>query len=226
MEQSSNRTNALSQIPAVTEKRIQEHRPKRSDELVLTDPQQFFGMDKNLIITLALTGLSMGLSIYLFREVKKIRDDVRVLKTQDVESIEKLEEKVDENGEAVKAIEIKLDQLITALTARETRYQQQQQQQQPRVTEQDYNQQMVQQQMAQQQMAQQQMAQQQMAQQQMAQQQMAQQQMAQQQMAQQQMAQQQMTQQMEEPMNQSIPVMGGRIAGSAITMDDPGIIKI
>jgi hypothetical protein len=205
--------------PRILEKRVvQEHRPKKySDELAVSDPHQFFGIDRNLIITLAVVGISLGLSMYLFREIKKIRDDVRTLKSQEPDS--ELIEKVEENSESVKAIETKLDQLITALGTQQRRYQQMQQpqmqqsqmqqpqmqQQPPQVNEQEYQNQQILNQMAQQQMAQQQMAQQQMEQQQM-----------------------ELQQQQQQQMNKSlqVPVMGGRISGSSITMDDPGIINI
>jgi len=208
----------------ITEKRPMpsQERPRRSDELVAVDTQ-FFGFDRNFLITFACVGLSICISLYLFKEMKKMRDDIRIIKSQEPDT--ELTDKVEENSEAVKAIEVKLDQLITALSSRERRFQQQQQQQQqqpqamqqsqpqvmqqpqqmmqpPQVTENEYqNQQIMAQQIAQQQMAQQ---------------------MAQQQMAQQQMAQQQMEQQQQ----QQPPVMGGRLAGSAVVIEDPGTLRI
>lgn len=102
-------------------KNIPEKRAKRPDELVLTNSEQsqsqLFGLDKNLIIILVVTGVSLCASFYLFKEVKKLRDDVRILKAQEID--QDLIEKVEENSESVKAIELKMDQLITALSARE-----------------------------------------------------------------------------------------------------------
>lgn len=252
MDQVPNRANvpadprAMVADPRIMEKRVvQDHRPKRSDELVVADNHQFFGLDKNLLITFAVVGVSLMFSMYLFREVKKIRDEVRTIKAQEPD--QELAEKVEENSEAVKAIETKLDQLITALGARERRMQQMAQQLQPQqgmMQQQQPPQQMMMQQpqqvqqqmmMQQPQQVQQQHPQPMMMQQpppvteqeyqnqQIMQQQMAQQQAQQQQMEAQQMAQQPPQMVMSQP---QIPVMGGRLAGSAVTVDDPGIIRI
>jgi hypothetical protein len=255
MEQLPNRANpvdARAMVPPSHDPRLgvekrsaqESSRSKRSEELVTSD-HQFFGIDRNLAITVAVVGVSLCLSLYLFKEVKKLRDDVRTIKSQEPD--EELAQQVEENRESVKAIETKLDQLITALGARERRFQQMQQQvPQQQVPQQQVPQQQVPQQMMQpqhqvpqqmmqpqQQVPQQMMMQPQQPPQQMMMsqppqvteqeyqnQQIMQQQMAQQ-MAQQQQAEQQMTQH-----SQQAPVMGGRIAGSAVTMDDPGIIRI
>lgn len=238
MDQVPNRANvpadprAMVVDPRIAEKRVvQEHRSKKSDELVTVD-NQLFGLDKNLLITFAVVGVSLMFSMYLFREVKKLRDDVRDIKAQEPD--QELADKVEENSEAVKAIETKLDQLINALGARERRMQQMAQQlQQIPQQGQQMGQQVTQQMMPPPQQAQQ-MTQPQMMQpppvmeqeyqnQQIMQQQMAQQQAQQQQMEAQQMAQQSPQMVMSQP---QIPVMGGRLAGSAVTVDDPGIIRI
>lgn len=93
----------------------------------------FQGIDKNLIAIIAVAGVSISLSFYLFREVKKIREDIKTIKAQEVP--DELQEKVDMNSNAINAVTTKLDQLINALNAQEQRraqqmMQQQQQQQQ------------------------------------------------------------------------------------------------
>ncbi len=117
----------MEQVPTRIDKRppVQEYKIKKIDELALTSDTlspQIFGIDRNLLIGLTLIGVSMGFSLYLFKEVKKIRDDVMFIKSQEPDS--ELIDKVEENSEAVKAIELKLDQLITALESRERRYSQ------------------------------------------------------------------------------------------------------
>ncbi len=227
----SNRSNtqALEPRVMVADPRIAEKRSlsKRPDDLTLIEHQQVFGIDKNLIITVAVVGVSLCFSLYLFRELKKLKDDVRTIKTQEPDT--ELAEKVEENSEAVKAIETKLDQLITAISTRERKYQQMMMMQQPQQPQQMMAQQ-PQQMMAQhpQQMMQQppQVTEQEYQNQQIMQQQVAQQQqIAQQMMMQQQMEQQQQQQQQHQQMSQP-PVMGGRLAGSAVTIEDPGVIRI
>lgn len=119
MEQTSNRVN-IDNRAIIPEKKIIE-RSRKSDDLVTID-NQLFGIDKNLLITIAAVGVSLCFSMYLFKEIKKIREDVRYIKSQEPDT--ELIDKVEENSEAVKAIEIKLDQLITALGNRERRMQQ------------------------------------------------------------------------------------------------------
>jgi hypothetical protein len=219
MDQVPNRTNVqmdprtMVVDPRVGEKKtIQEHRPKKSEDLVTSDSHQIFGLDKNLLLTFAVVGVSLMFSMYLFREVKKLRDDVRTIKAQEPD--QDILDKVEENSEAVKAIENKLDQLITALGARERRMQQmaQQIQQTQPVPQQQTITPQQQQIMMQQQQAQQQM--------------MQPPQVTEQEYQNQQIMQQQQieAQQMNQQMNQQVPVMNGRLAGSA--GDDPGIIRI
>jgi len=119
--------------------------PLKRREDVLSDPTQMLnGVDKNMMMILAIALLSLGSSYYLFREMKKIKEDVNAVKN--AEDNEELLEKVEQNSESVKAIETKLDQLITALNTRDRNMNEARKAQQ----------QMAQQQMAQQQMQQQQ----------------------------------------------------------------------
>lgn len=81
------------------------------------DPQQILGVDRNLILTAMLVTASVGLSFYVFGEVKKIKKDIQELKSQATSS--ELIEKVTENSESIEGIKNKLDQLIEALNTRE-----------------------------------------------------------------------------------------------------------
>jgi len=77
------------------------------------------GIDKNLIAIVAVAAITLGVSFYLFREVKKVRDDVKSIKAQEVP--DELQEAVDMNSNAINAVTTKLDQLISALSAQEQR---------------------------------------------------------------------------------------------------------
>ena len=164
---------------------------------------QIMGIDKNLLIMAAILSLSVGISFYLFKEIKKVKEDFRTLKSGEAD--DDLIEKVEQNSESVKAIENKLDQLISALSARDRAMNEARKQ---AMTSQMPVQMAPQQQMpVQMQMAPQQMP--------------VQMQMAPQQQMPVQMQQQQMQHQ-EEYQNQNqnqreneIPVMGGRLGGSA-----------
>ncbi len=220
MDQSINRAPQQNPRPQPIDTRMverpTENRKKISDELSLSDPSQMFGIDRNLLIMGAIASISIGLCMYLFSELKKVKEDVKLIKTQEPD--DDINERVEQNTESVKAIEIKLDQLIMALNAREREREQRRPQMAP--------QQMPPQQMPPQQMAppmnQEQLQQQQQQQQQL--QQLQQQQLQQQQLQQQQQQQLQQQQQQLQPIQ--IPVMGGRLQGSAVPVDDPGIIRI
>jgi hypothetical protein len=167
---------------------------KISDELVSPQDSLIMGVDKNIVIMASITVISIGLSLYLFKEFKKIRDDVRILKGQGPD--DELIEKVEQNSESVKAIEMKLDQLILALGARERSRAQQAQAQAQQL------------QQAQQAHAQVQAQQQQLP-----------------QLREQEYQNQQMLQQLQQNQEEEIiqvPVMGGRIKN----LEDPGIIKV
>jgi len=86
-----------------------------------------FSIDKNVIMMITVAGVSFGLFYYLFRELKKIKEDVRLIKSFDNDD---LLDKVEQNSESVRAVEIKLDQLIMAINVSRKSQQQQLQQSQ------------------------------------------------------------------------------------------------
>ena len=87
----------------------------RSDEIV--KDSRIFGLDKNIIIMVTVAGLSLGISMYLLRELKKVKETVKSSMTQQLD--DDIIEKVEQNSESLKAMEIKFDQLILALSSRE-----------------------------------------------------------------------------------------------------------
>jgi len=235
MDQSNRAVNASSEMrvskPQTVVERPPEHRKKSPDDLIVQDSSMIFGVDRNIVIMVAIAGISIGLSLYLFREIKKIKEEVKLVKTQGPD--DDLIDKVEQNSEAVKAIETKLDQLIMALGARE-RAMRSQQPQQSQMSQQSQPQQSQPQQMMQQppQSQPQQMMQPPPVREQEYQNQQMEHMQSQQQIQQQQMQQQQMQQQMQQSQQpiqisgNSIPVMGGRLQGSAVSIEEPGIITI
>ncbi len=113
------------QVPPQTQRKSHSHAVVESPENSMTNMIQ--GIDKNMIAIVAVAGVSIGLSFYLFREVKKIREDVKAVKASEVP--DELQEKVDMNSNAINGIGTKLDQLISALSAQEQRRTQMMQQQ-------------------------------------------------------------------------------------------------
>jgi len=94
---------------------------------------QIFGLDKNMTVLFAIIVMLFIFSYYLFREFKKMKEEIRTLKSKEID-IEEIAEKVNINSDSVKAIEIKMDQLIYALTKNNHQPQAQQPQvQQPQV---------------------------------------------------------------------------------------------
>jgi len=98
---------------------IQQTMMKSKNPLEEIQSTQIFGLDKNITVLFITVIMLFVFSYYLYREFKKMKDEVRNLKSKEVE-IEELIEKVNVNGDSVKAIEIKLDQLIYALTKNNT----------------------------------------------------------------------------------------------------------
>ncbi len=207
MEQSPNPTRNLTSTVDPRSVEIP-RRPKRpTDELASSRSEiysshegQIFGMDKTMLMTFAALGLSMAVSMYLFREFRKLKDEVRVIKSQDPDS--DLFDKVEENSESVKAIEIKLDQLILAISNRERKFQQAQM----AVNSQQQVHQQVHQQQAHQQQAQQM-------------------QQTGQQAEYEYYEEEEEEEEDETNMQQTAPVMGGRIAGTGV-VDNSGVITI
>lgn len=73
-------------------------------------------IDKNMVAFVAVAGVSIGLSFYLFKELKKLRDEVKTVKTQEIP--DNLLEQVELNSQSVRSIELKLDQLLLSLSQR------------------------------------------------------------------------------------------------------------
>ncbi len=71
---------------------------------------QLFGFDKNMIFIFVCIIIILLFLYYLFNMVKKLREDIRVMKSREIEN-ESLLERIEYNNEAVKAIELKIDQL-------------------------------------------------------------------------------------------------------------------
>jgi hypothetical protein len=85
------------------------------DQGSMTQLVQSFSMDKTMIILLVVVGLSIMISYFLFRELKKTKDDIRNIMNKEIDN-DDITEKVEINSKSVKAIEYKVDQLISALT--------------------------------------------------------------------------------------------------------------
>ena len=100
-----------------------ELKPSRVEPIVKSKKYEFegnqiMGIDRNILLMGLILVISLGVSFYLFRELQTIKGEIiNIIKNESPD--EELIEKVELNSEAVKAIENKLDQLITALTARD-----------------------------------------------------------------------------------------------------------
>jgi TolA-binding protein len=108
-------------------KQIPERRTVQKREFVddiqsLQSSPKIFGIDRNLAIIMGLLGVSVGFSMYMFRQMTLMKEDIRSIKMEEPDS--DLMDKVEENSEAVKSIELKLQQLIVALNERDKRMQQ------------------------------------------------------------------------------------------------------
>lgn len=88
------------------------------DQGSLNQLVQSFSIDKTMVILLVIVGLSIMISYFLFREIKKTKDDIRNIKNNEIDN-DDIIEKVEINSKSVKAIEYKVDQLIGVLTRTE-----------------------------------------------------------------------------------------------------------
>jgi hypothetical protein len=91
---------------------------KKNIEDIQEQASQMFGLDKNMIVIFLIIAVLIVSSYYLFNGFKKIRDEVKLMKSREIDT-EDIMEKVDYNNDSVKAIEIKLDQLIGELSKRD-----------------------------------------------------------------------------------------------------------
>lgn len=83
------------------------------------------GVDKTSFAIMAAVGISVAMSFYLFNEIKKMKEEIKSIKINEIS--EEIQEKVDMNSNAINAVTIKLEQLINALQQSEQRNNLQQQ---------------------------------------------------------------------------------------------------
>lgn len=116
---------------------VQHSIAKTRNVLEEVQSSQIFGIDKNITVLFITVIVLFIFSYYLFREFKKVKEEIRTLKSKEID-MEEIIEKVNVNSDSVKAIELKMDQLIYALTKNNSQQPQEQAQpqaqvQQPRV---------------------------------------------------------------------------------------------
>ena len=109
---------------------VQQSMAKTKPVLEEVHSSQIFGLDKNITVLFVTVIVLFIFSYYLFREFKKVKEEIRTLKSKEID-MEEIVEKVNVNSDSVKAIELKMDQLIYALTKNNS--QPQHQVQQPQV---------------------------------------------------------------------------------------------
>lgn len=86
----------------------------------------FKSLDKNTIVLLVLVCLSLGTSFYIFKDLRKTKEQLNKLNNDAL--VDDILEKVDANTQNVHTIELKLDQLIKTM-GQKTQQQQVQDQQ-------------------------------------------------------------------------------------------------
>lgn len=87
---------------------------KKHDTDVKDTLSFFKSLDKNTIIILILLGLSLGTSFYLFKDLKKTKEQLNKISNDTL--VEDVLEKVDANAQNIHTIDLKLDQLIKTIT--------------------------------------------------------------------------------------------------------------
>jgi hypothetical protein len=88
---------------------------KPDTDMIPKDTLSFFkSLDKNTIIILVLLGLSLGTSFYLFKDLKKTKEQLNKISNDTL--VEDVLEKVDANTQNIHTIDLKLDQLIKTMT--------------------------------------------------------------------------------------------------------------
>lgn len=95
---------------------------KIQEDTVATVTQQFLGFDKTILMLLVVVGLSLAISYLLFRELKKTKEEIRNIKNNEID-YDDITEKVENNSNSVKAMEIKIDQIIGVLQNQHTKQQ-------------------------------------------------------------------------------------------------------
>lgn len=100
---------------------------KPETDLIPKDGLSFFKtLDKNTIIILVLLGMSLGTSFYLFKDLKKTKEQLSKLSNDAL--TDDMLEKIEENTQNIHTIDLKLDQLIKTMSQK-TQVQQVQDQQ-------------------------------------------------------------------------------------------------
>ncbi len=94
----------------------------RKEDIIPVIPSQMFGIDKNIIVIFLIVAVLIIFSYYLFNGLKKLRDDVRLMKSKELNNEDVLE-KVEINNDSVKAMELKMNQLVSELNKREQKEQ-------------------------------------------------------------------------------------------------------
>jgi hypothetical protein len=85
-----------------------------STELKKESPMNFLkSMDQKTMIMMALLGVSIGASVYLYKDLKKTKEELSKLGNDAM--IDELIEKSDTNAQNIHTIELKLDQLIKTI---------------------------------------------------------------------------------------------------------------
>jgi len=82
---------------------------------------QIFGLDRNIVIMIIFAGILLGLSFYMFSEIKKIKSDIRTVKSQEIpedSANEEIIEKVEQNSHAILEINSKMEQLVNSLNSK------------------------------------------------------------------------------------------------------------
>lgn len=100
-----------------------EHRPRRSrheghsdHHMVEESSSMFAGIDKNLMITVGALGITLGISFFLYREVRKLRSEMNVIiKTQRDSAESGISERIDMNTLRMDDVDQKLNHLVMAL---------------------------------------------------------------------------------------------------------------
>lgn len=88
---------------------------KNDTDIIPKDTLSFFkSLDKNTIIILVLLGLSLGTSFYLFKDLKKTKEQLNKISNDTL--VDDVLEKVDANAQNIHTIDLKLDQLIKTMS--------------------------------------------------------------------------------------------------------------
>ena len=102
----SNSHNHTSSRPASSKRRLLEP-TSPSQELVSSD-MGFLGGNNLLYMVIGAAGVSMGISVFLYREMKKLKSDVETIQ---IKTSKDTKEQFEANSETIKSIDMKINQL-------------------------------------------------------------------------------------------------------------------